>query len=261
MRKSLVQHKSAILVLMWMWWCHAACGFNPPTNAVWITIDWSTVPEEGGGFNFIVHMATPANVTVPISFSPSPGFAYTLAPPSGSTVTSAVFTTATSTCTYYGATVSDNYREPNQTIVATITAPTGYVIWGSGSASTTIYDNDPMPTVSVLALDSPGPEGRTATFRVQTSEISGYAITVNYATVDGSATAGLDYVAASGQVTIPAYQSMQTFSVTVNGDLLQEAQENFAVQISNPVNATLGTSSATYLIDDIYLAVFTPLER
>jgi Calx-beta domain-containing protein len=47
-------------------------------------------------------------------------------------------------------------------------------------------------------------------------------VSVNYATADGSATAGSDYQAASGTLTIPAGQTTGTITVLVNGDRLGE---------------------------------------
>ena len=58
-------------------------------------------------------------------------------------------------------------------------------------------------------------------------------MTLNWSTADGTATAGSDYVAASGQVTfLPAGGNTQTITVSVNGDLTAEATETFFVNLS-----------------------------
>lgn len=56
---------------------------------------------------------------------------------------------------------------------------------------------------------------------------------------NGSATAGSDYQAASGTLTIPAGQTSGTITVLVNGDRLGEPNETFVVNLSAPTNATI----------------------
>jgi hypothetical protein len=97
------------------------------------------------------------------------------------------------------------------------------------------------PTVSISrAIVLEGDSGATAmTFSVTMSAPSASDVTVDYATSDLSASAGSDYVAASGTVTIPAGQTAATFTVLVNGDTTPEPHDNFLVTLSNPVGATL----------------------
>src|SRR5262249_24062467 len=68
------------------------------------------------------------------------------------------------------------------------------------------------PTVSVS--DATVTEGNTgtvnATFTLTLAYASNVNVTVHYATADGSATAGSDYTAASGNVTIPAGRTSAT---------------------------------------------------
>jgi hypothetical protein len=73
-------------------------------------------------------------------------------------------------------------------------------------------------------------------------------VTVNYATANGTATAGSDYVAKAGTLTFAPGTTSQTITVTVNGDILIEANETFSVNLSSPTNATLGTATAVVTI-------------
>jgi 2',3'-cyclic-nucleotide 2'-phosphodiesterase (5'-nucleotidase family)/predicted extracellular nuclease len=98
---------------------------------------------------------------------------------------------------------------------------------------------------------------KVATFTVTRSDTSG-AFTVNYATQNGTATAGSDYQAASGTLTFAAGgPATQTISVTINGDTNSESNETFAVNLTNLQNttgtATLSDASATGTItnDDL----------
>lgn len=97
-------------------------------------------------------------------------------------------------------------------------------------------------------------------FYIDASAVSQQAITVNYATGDGTARAGADYTAASGTVTIPAGQTEVYVDVPVSGDSLRRANQQFYLTLSNPVNASLGTAKATATIlnsDLLYLPTDT----
>jgi len=85
-------------------------------------------------------------------------------------------------------------------------------------------------------------------------------VTVSYATVDGTATAGKDYTATSGTITIPAGQTEVYVDVSVAGDSLRQANQTFYFQLSNPVNGVLGASKGTGTIvnsDLLYLPTDT----
>ncbi len=76
--------------------------------------------------------------------------------------------------------------------------------------------------------------GNTTTFAFTLGLLAAYdqAVTVNYATANGTATAGSDYVSKSGTVTFPPGQTTHTISVTVKGDKQKEANETFFVDLS-----------------------------
>src|SRR5205807_1024208 len=68
-------------------------------------------------------------------------------------------------------------------------------------------------------------------------------VMVHFATADGSATAGSDYTAGSGDVTVAAGLTSQTFTVAVLGDRLFEPTESFFVNLSNPSSNSLISDS------------------
>src|SRR6185436_19975209 len=80
---------------------------------------------------------------------------------------------------------------------------------------------------------------------------------VSYATPDSSATAGSDYQAASGTLTIPAGQTTGTITVLVNGDRLAEPNESFFVNLSSATNATIvdGQGVGTVLDDEPRISI------
>jgi hypothetical protein len=102
-----------------------------------------------------------------------------------------------------------------------------------------------------------GDRGATAfTFVVTLSAASDQAVTVNYATADGTAHArfdhgGIDYLPAAGTLTFAPGETVKTITVEVFGDTLKERDETFFVNLSDPVNAVLadGQGLGTILDD------------
>jgi len=101
--------------------------------------------------------------------------------------------------------------------------------------------------VSIAEGDSGGTT--QATFTVALSAADTHPVVVDYATTDGTATAGSDYVATSGRLTFNPGETSKTFDVTINRDTAFEANETFFVDLTNPVNANLlqarGTGTIT----------------
>ena len=68
------------------------------------------------------------------------------------------------------------------------------------------------------------------------------AVSVDYATSDGSATAGSDYTASAGTLSFVDGETSQSFSVAILDDTLFEGDEGFSVTLSNIAGgASLGT--------------------
>src|SRR5947207_1083487 len=82
--------------------------------------------------------------------------------------------------------------------------------------------------------------------------IRGEGVMIKIATADGTASAGSDYVATNGLLTFAPGATSQTVTVRVIGDLVNEADETFFVNLSTPTNATLADSQGlgTILNDD-----------
>ncbi len=147
--------------------------------------------------------------------------------------------------------VGDTLYEGNETFRVTISNPSGATL-GTASATGTITDDDARPVVSVggTSVHEGNSGTASAVVTVTSSAVSGLPITVSFATSNGTATAPGDYLATTGSVTIPAGSTSTTFIVLVVGDTLYEKNETFSVALSAPVNATLGTATATGTIVD-----------
>ena len=107
----------------------------------------------------------------------------------------------------------------------------------SDKATVTIANDDDKPGITIApAAANEGDSGSAnMTFTLTLGQAVSEAVTVNYVTSDGTATAGQDYTAVtSGAVTIAANSTTTTFTVPVTGDETDEADETFNVTISLP---------------------------
>lgn len=109
-----------------------------------------------------------------------------------------------------------------------------------------------VPKPSLTIGDSSVAEGNTGTttlsFPVTLSAASTEAVSVHYATADGTATAPADYTAATGTLSFKPGEKAKTIAVSVIGELSYEPDETLTVTLSNPVNATIADGSAAGLI-------------
>ena len=87
-----------------------------------------------------------------------------------------------------------------------------------------------------VATVTEGPAGRTtqATFTASLSAACDRPITVRYATSNGTAIAGVDYLATTGTLTFPPGVTTATIAVPVIGDALPEAAETYFLTLSDP---------------------------
>ncbi|HEV9035114.1 MAG TPA: family 16 glycosylhydrolase [Puia sp.] len=81
-------------------------------------------------------------------------------------------------------------------------------------------------------------------FYIDLSAAGSQAVSVSYATSDGTAKAGVDYTAESGTITIPAGQTEVYVDVPVSGDSLRRANQTFSFALGTVTNAVVGTARA-----------------
>jgi beta-glucanase (GH16 family) len=111
-------------------------------------------------------------------------------------------------------------------------------------------DPPPAPVVPAVKIADASTirttSASTMHFSVTLDKVTTVATSVDYTLSDGTATSAKDYVAASGTVSIPANQLTAEIPVQVKADPTDTRQDNleFTVQLSNPKNCTVGTSSA-----------------
>ncbi|PPT95983.1 autotransporter outer membrane beta-barrel domain-containing protein [Xanthomonas arboricola pv. arracaciae] len=219
-----------------------------------IAVAPSSVAEDGAGnliYTVTLDQAAPSAVSVAFSVGGTATSGTDYAAVSSPLVINAGQTTGTITINP----TADSTIEPDETVVISLAAGSGYNVGSPNSATGTIL-NDDQPSLSINDVSvNEGNAGTTnATFTVSLSQPAGTGgVSFDIATADGTATAGVDYVASSltGQ-TIPAGSSSATFTVLVNGDTLSEPDETFFVNISNVTGASVADAQGqgTIVNDD-----------
>ena len=105
---------------------------------------------------------------------------------------------------------------------------------------------DSMPAASISNVI----QERTVTssvckFSVTLNKATTNAVTVHYTTVAGTAVVTNDFIPVTGTLTIAANQLQASIDVTVTGDSLRRDDQEFYVQLDNPVNCILQNDKAT----------------
>ena len=172
----------------------------------------------------------------------------------GSATSGADFTPSSGTLTFAAgettktitlSTIKDTVQEPAESFTIALQNPVGGTIT-QGSGTISIAADAFVPSVSVSSTSVSG--GTTATLTVSLSGPTTVPVTVSYATANGSATAGSDFTAVSGTITITAGQTSATISIPIAANPVGEAAEDFSIVLSGAENATIGTGSGTISI-------------
>ncbi|MCA0352712.1 MAG: CSLREA domain-containing protein [Chloroflexi bacterium] len=149
------------------------------------------------------------------------------------------------------AVVGDLIDEPDETINVALSNAVNTTI-SNDEAVATILDDDATPVINVTNGEAAeGNSGSvTVTLNVSLSNPSSSAITVDYLTVGGSASAGSDFAISSGPLSFAAGETSKTVDVFIQGDMVDESDESFTLELSNPVNATVGSAGTVVILDD-----------
>ena len=131
--------------------------------------------------------------------------------------------------------VDDALIETNETFTVGLSNPTNATL-GTAVGTGTITDDELPPAVSVNDVTvAENVAGGLASFTVNLSTASTLPVTVDVATLDGSAVAPDDYTAVPlTTLTFAPGETSKTVDVNVVDDSLIEANETFTVGLSNP---------------------------
>jgi hypothetical protein len=139
--------------------------------------------------------------------------------------------------------------EPTERFTVNLSNPVAATI-ADGQAIGSIQDNDPsVPTLSINDI-TVAEESLHAAFTVRLNVALASPVTVDYATADKTAQAGLDYVATAGSVTFAPGQTTQTILVPlINDATLEDPDETFSLQLSNAQGAMIGDGEGIALVE------------
>jgi hypothetical protein len=144
----------------------------------------------------------------------------------------------------------DSLVEGSETVSLALSSPSAGTTLGSPSTATlTIQDNDAALAFSA-ATYSVKESGGLATITVTRTGLTSSAVSVHFATANGTATAGSDYTAVSQTVSFAAGESSKTVAVPITNDKLLEGNETVRLTLSSPSAgaALVSPSTATLTI-------------
>ena len=105
------------------------------------------------------------------------------------------------------------------------------------------------PALSVADATANEADGRIA-FAVTLDRAASGEVTVDWATADGSATAGEDYTAGSGTLAFAVGETSKTVEVALLDDAVDDGGETFRLLLSNPTGAVIADGEATGTIEN-----------
>ena len=159
--------------------------------------------------------------------------------------------------------INDNIYEPQETFTVSLTSPTsGTELLSPATALVTIFDDDQRP--SIAGGNTSVNEWDTGTnvnvlLQVSLSNPSSETVTVNYATANGTATAGSDYLAVNGTLTFAPLETTKIVPIVIVGDNTIEGNETFSLNLTSPTNGSIPNALVTVTIIDnnpaLYAAV------
>lgn len=160
----------------------------------------------------------------------------------------------------------DALNEDNETLRVELRNVSANETLGTAVAHGVITDDDPLPVATIgapaAAAEGTGTAGPGLVFPVNLDQPSGRAVSVKYATSDGTATAGSDYTATAGTLVIPAGSTSGTVTVPVTPDAVDEGDETVSLTLSLPTSPVVAlgapaTQTATGTITDDDTATIT----
>ena len=161
----------------------------------------------------------------------------------------------------------DTLSEGNEHIFVSLDGVVGaQCLEGTCNAIATIVNDDAAPTMSInnITTSEPAFLTKTTSFTVSLNRLSELPIAVNFVTRNGTARATCpfcsppiisgDYVGRSGTLQIPPNTPSATIAITINSGVSNEPDENFFVDLSGAVNASIAVASGRATIRDTTLS-------
>lgn len=147
---------------------------------------------------------------------------------------SVVFAPGTSTQEIRIEIVGDRRVEADETFTLRLFDATGATIQDA-RGTVTIANDDGLSVTDVMAIEGTAGAPGSLVFTVRLLSAATDAVTVDWATADGTATAGADYMAGSGSLTFAPGETEKHVTVSLVGDAVSESTEAFTLALSNEI--------------------------
>jgi len=153
--------------------------------------------------------------------------------------------------------INDSRFESTESFAVGLQNPSTGSLGAPRTVLVNILDDDAPATLSFSdATVSTSESGRQARLTVERSGDSSRAASVRFRTRNGSAIAGQDYSARSGQLNFAAGQTTKAIAINIEDDRQVESTEAFTVELLNPTGGVLGNqrrSTVNILDNDLEL--------
>ena len=236
------------------------CTIQNDDSAPILSVNNPSFNEGNSGTNnatFTVSLSIASGLTISANFATADQTAVSSGPNADylSTNGTVVFPPGVTTQTISVPIISDVATELNEAFLLNLTGITNAFPSALVAFGTILNDDGPILSINDVSIIEGNSGTNTLTFTVSLSPVTNQVVTVDFATANGTATAGLDYVTTNGTLTFPANTSTQTISVQVLGETLIESSEIFYLNLGNPSNATINKSQGIgSIIDDDTMA-------
>lgn len=198
-----------------------------------------------------------AALTVSLSAAASEPISVAYSMVNGSATAGADYQSASGTLTFAAGETSktlavlvngDRTGEADETFSVNVGIAGGNAIVGDAQGIVTIVDDEPRMSITSVTKNE-GQSGTTPfAFTVSLAAASSAAVSVNFATADGSARAPEDYEARTGSLVFNPGETSKTVTVNVKGDRKLESQEVFYVNLSGASGAFLASAQGTGVV-------------
>jgi hypothetical protein len=202
---------------------------------------------ESGSVDIFVELSNPTGLPVTVDYASSNGTAT-----SGADYTAVSgqlsFPVGVLSRSFTVAITPDNIDEIDEAFDITLSNPQNATTGALGGTTVTITDDDATPEINIAPISITVQENAgTLNFSVSLSGTSASAISVDFTSQNGSASAGQDFAAVTGTLVIPAGSTTGSISLTINDDSENEPVELFQLVLTTPANAVLGADSVAVI--------------
>ena len=118
-----------------------------------------------------------------------------------------------------------------------------------GAPAAVLADSQPWVVVNDVTKARPTSGTTAFAFTISLTHPSAATVSVNYATVDGSARSTFDYQPLSGTAIFTPGHTIQTVNVIVNGSTLHTGDRTFGLNLTNPVHAVAQHNGIGTIVD------------